>query len=317
MTETDFTVVVMMREPRDIAARFIEYYLRAGAAKIRLFFDGDPVALRDLATDRVEITACDDQLWQKIGVKRRSSVEERQWDVAYHAFKTLQTDWMLFVDADEYVFGDRPIADFLAAIPTGHDVIRLPTAEAVWCRADRSNDPFSSTAFRCALPSKWAPLRRLIYLRYYSFFSWRGLIGHAEGKQFIRKGAKIDGLTCHQARLGSQMVGLWAPEIGPDFHHIYLGHFDAIGLDHWREKWRRRHSGEAIYITLSPARRRQMATVERAGAEGTDAFRRLFRKLYGLSSFQFAALRLLGCAFRRDVFGEIGMGHQSRTETTM
>ena len=307
MTTSDFTVVAMMREPRDIVARFVAYYRQLGAVRIQIYFDGDAGDVRDLACEDVEILVCDDQLLDRVGARRDDAVEQRQWAIALHAFRALRTEWMLFVDADEYVFGDRPMREFLGAIPPGDDVVRLPTAEAVWRRSDGAEAPFSSTAFRCCLPARWAPLRRLIYLRHCSFFSWRGLIGHAEGKQFIRKGAKIDRLTCLHALSNVRPVGRWASQINPEFRHFYLGHFDAIGLDHWREKWRRRHTGEAVYITMSAARRRQMAIVGQALGRGCRASRRLFRRLYGLTPVQFAVLRLLGCAFQRDIFGEMGV----------
>ncbi|MEL6521233.1 MAG: glycosyltransferase family 2 protein [Pseudomonadota bacterium] len=307
MTGSEFTVVSMMRETRSVAARFIEYYLKLGASRIEIFFDGDPTPVAHLASEKVRIHPCDENLWRQFGVARPGSVEKRQWHIALNAFRAIETDWMLHVDADEFVFADQPMRNLLSAVPDDVEVLRLPTAEAVWCPSDSNEDAFTSTGFRTALPSHLSKLRRVIYPLHHGLFSPQGIIGHVQGKIFIRKGTQVDALTCHNALRKGQKIGSWASDLGPTFQSLHLGHFDAVSFDHWQTKWRRRTAGESIYITLSKTRLRQMQTIERALHGKPSGALRMFRKLYRLSPIQFAILRSLGCAFRRDIFAEMGM----------
>ena len=303
----DFTVVVMMRETRDVAEHFIAYYQRLGAAQIRIFYDGDAAALRGLADDRVEITQCDPAFWDSIGTSAKAGFKTRVCAVANHGFRTLTTDWMLSVDADEYVFGGQPIPSILKSLPPTVEVLRLPTAEAVWHATDASDAAFSSTAFRTALPPGLGLLRHLLYPRRGRFFTRHGLLGHAEGKQFIRKWANIDRLTCHRAYRGDTPVGQWAHEIDPTLRDLYVGHFDAIGLSRWTQKWRSRSRSGGAHDRLSYPRNRQMQAIAAATRSGATSPRQIFRQLYRLSAWQYTLLSLLGCAFQRPIFAHMSV----------
>ena len=85
-----------------------------------------------------------------------------------------RTPWLLVVDADEFVFADRPLTALLDTVPESVDAISFPTAEAVWGPGDDPDQPFGSTYFRTKWPSElqWRLLRRPIYGAVSSVMRW-------------------------------------------------------------------------------------------------------------------------------------------------
>ena len=61
---------------------------------------------------------CDAAFWELAG-GRPAVLEDRQHLVIQAGLARCRSDWLLVVDADELVFGDRALPDFLDAIPGG------------------------------------------------------------------------------------------------------------------------------------------------------------------------------------------------------
>lgn len=302
--DLDFSVVVLMRDSRTVAEQFVQYYLRNKAAKIRMFVDGDAQFLTGLDSDRVEVMGCDAAFWADLNCAPDTGYRERARAIARFAYDTLGTSWMLYVDYDEFVFGDRPIQDLLKAVPDDVPAVRLPTAEAVWTAGASSDAPFSSTAFRVALPTGLAAMRHVLYPGFGKMFAKSGLLGHGDGRQFIRKGADFDQLACHSASRNGQPLGCWARQIDPAFRNHYVAHFDAIGLAHWTEKWRDLCQGSVGKGVWSAHRHAQLYAIAAANRSGARSPRQTFRRLYSLSRWQFSVLSALGCAFKQSIFAE-------------
>ncbi len=83
---------------------------------------------------------------------------------------------------------------------------------------------------------------------------------------------------------------------------MFLGHYDAIGLARWKQKWQQRIERETLVTNMRGARTEQMELVSRTMGQGDSEVTRLFSKFYGLSWLQYRVLALLGFAFRRDIF---------------
>jgi hypothetical protein len=81
---------------------------------------------------------------------------------------------------------------------------------------------------------------------------------------------------------------------------MYVGHFDAIGIARWTEKWRRRIERDTLARNMTEIRTGQMRLIADRLGGGDGAA--VFRRLYGLSRPQYALLSLLGYAFRRRLF---------------
>lgn len=292
-----------MRESPDVIRRFARYYLSAGAAEVLVYHDGPPPDLGEADLPGLVVVACDADFWSGQAGGRPEALEDRQAAIYRVGLDRCRSDWLLVVDADEYVFGDRPIGRFLDGVPDGADAVLLPTAEAVWGPGDDLDRPFGSTCFRTRWRSDtlWRRLRRPIYGEV-AHFMRRGLVGHIGGKMFLRAGREYSVIRNNAAERGGVVISRPADEVDPALRGMYLGHFDAIGPARWTEKWRRRIERETLAVGMTETRTSQMAAVEARLAEGDAATRALFRRLYALGPVQFAVLRRMGLAFRRDIF---------------
>ena len=294
-----------MREEPEVVARFATYYHGLGARTVFIYHDGPADHLASLQGPRTRIIACDDAFWSRLG-GRPPGLEERQAAVFAEGLARCETDWALFCDGDEFVFGDRPVEQFLDWLPDTVDSARLRTAEAVWGPGDDLDTPFGSTWFRTAWTSNrlWRLLRRLVYGRRARFFR-QGLVGHVSGKQFLRVGRRYDHIGNHHSERDGKKITVWAHELGRGGAGMYLGHFDAIGYARWRRKWEQRISRETLTSRMARTRSAQMDEVAAALTRGEDGARELFLSLYALSSGQRRVLSTLGYAFRRDIFRRV------------
>lgn len=292
---TTFSVVSYLRETRDVVERFAKYYVGLGATEILIYTDGDAGHLAGISAGGLTITECNAAFWADFPGGKPASLEAAQSAAFMAGYKSAKSDWVLIVDADEFVFGDVAMPDFLVSIPPATDVAILPTAEAVWGPGDPAGfSAFSSSYFRLKIPCCAAALSRVLYGRTAGFLH-DGILGHARGKQLLRAGKTFDAILNHRTihdgqRLGTPLTGL------------YVGHFDAIGLERWQQKWHWRLSGQTNATNMSKRRKIQMAQVGLARGNGDAALHDLFTKWFSLNRFQWRVLKIAGLAFRRDIF---------------
>ena len=297
-----FSTVSLMQETPDVVQTFVRYYRNAGAAQMLVYYDGPAPDLRLEGTDAV-LVECDAAFWTAACGARPEAVEDRQSAVYEAAYARCGADWLLVVDADEFVFGDRGIPEFLDLIPAEVDAVGLPTAEAVWGPGDDPDIAFGSRHFRLGWPHGrlWRVPQRLVFGRIAGYLH-DGLAGHVSGKEFVRVGRRLDWIGNHYALRDGISVTRRAESIDASLGGMFLGHFDAIDYPRWVEKWRRRIDKETVARKLSGPRRRQMSLIAGSIERGEDAARRLFARFYRLTRAQFRALSMLGLAFRREIF---------------
>jgi hypothetical protein len=295
----EFSVVAMMRESPDVVRRFVDYYRALGASEVFVYFNGPPADLPPVpGATRTDLDAA---FWEKRpGVLQTLETIEDRMGVCYRdCLARCRSPWLLIVDADEFVFSDRPLPELLDMLPEEAESISFPTAEAVWGPGDDLDQPFGSTHFRTKWTSewRWRLLRRAVYGAV-SDLMRNGIIGHVAGKQMVRVGAAFDEVRGHGSRRNGQSVTVPAVSYGKAFASTWLGHFDAISFSRWERKWRDRIDKEVIAGRLSRPRQAQMQMIAQAFERG-DA-RALFRQYYGLGRGQFAAISALGYGFRRE-----------------
>jgi hypothetical protein len=299
-----FSTVSLMRETPDVVRRFAAYYRDAGADETLVYHDGPlPPELAALEVPGLVLVACDDVFWEALAGGRADGLEDRQSAIAQAGLARCRSDWLLVCDADEFVFGDRRIPDFLDRIPASVDAVSVPTAEAVWGPGDDLSVPFGSTHFRLKWRSDklWKGLRRLVYGEVAPHLN-SGLAGHVSGKEFLRAGRSYSWIRNHSAQRDGVGITRPAASIDPALAGMYVGHFDAIGLARWTEKWRRRVERDTLARNMSETRTSQMQLIADRLRGGDGPARALFRRLYGLTRAQYALLALLGYAFRRKLF---------------
>jgi hypothetical protein len=290
----------MMREPPEIIGNFVDYYRRAGASQILIYYDGRMPQMR--IGYPAELVECDDAFWAERG-GRPMALEDRQAAIYLAGLERCRNPWMLVVDGDEFVFGNRRIPDLLDCVPADVDALRLPTAEAVWGPGDALGEPFGATYFRTAWPTGLPArvLRRAICGRVASLMP-NGLTGHMRGKEFIRTDRRIDTIGNHTASRDGEMVTVDLDRLDPELGGMYLGHFDSVGRAHWERKWRMRAEERTHSINMSRRRRAQMSLFLGSMREGDGAIRALFARYYGMTRLQYLALSALGYAFHREIF---------------
>lgn len=293
-----FSTTSLVRESPEVILRYARYYASVGVDDILLFWDGDDTPTLPPVAG-LSLTACDAEFWAGLG-GRPEGLEARQAAVYGVAMQRCRSDWLLICDADEYVFGDPHLGDWLDRIPGHADAVRIPVAEAVWGPGDDPGTAFGSTWFRTAWPRErlWRLLGRSVYGDVAPLMR-RGLLGHVEGKQVVRTGRTYSAISNMGAEQDGRPVGRPASAISANLAGLWLGHFDAISLGRWQEKWERRISRETLAERMSAPRQAQMDLVARRLEQ--DRGEELFRSLYGLSRPQSLALRSMGVAFRREL----------------
>ncbi len=300
---TSFSVVVMTNETPDVMRRFLKYYKDSGSECIFVYYD---IEKEDCNQEEsgVEFTFLNEDFWRSAKCERPTLVEERQVFVYADAYARCESDWLLIVDADEYVFGELPIRQFLDWVPRDAPAIRLETAEAVYGPGDDPTRAFGARHFRLAHRSRiWRILGPLVYGRDADLFEY-GVAGHHQGKQFVRTGISDARPNLHGTHVDGVQIARRLTSFPSPRPQMYLGHFDALSLDRWSEKCLARITGRTRLLSRQRNRQAQLEVVRAAAARGDAALRRTFECIYGLRGWRYRILKAFGLAFRRDIFND-------------
>ncbi|MDD9722140.1 glycosyltransferase family 2 protein [Sulfitobacter sp. PR48] len=121
MQSGKWSVVAILREPREVLERFVAWHLHQGADRIFLYFDDpeDPgIAAMDRFGDRVVVTRCTEAFWEELGVLDAVNFTKRQNAAILHAYRQIKDGWVAVVDGDELMWSrDRPLSEVLASLP--------------------------------------------------------------------------------------------------------------------------------------------------------------------------------------------------------
>ncbi|MFQ1699299.1 glycosyltransferase family 2 protein [Loktanella agnita] len=258
-----WAVVATVDEPPALVQVFVDWYRRLGASEIFLYFDqpDDPAATG--LPDMVTVCRCDADHWARLGKRRPEKHQIRQLRNATDAYRNMQSDWLLHVDADEYLWATQPVADCLTRFDATTDCAIVPVAERVFV-AEQAHVPLAGP-FRRPFTGAVAQGRALFGPDY--ALSLRGLTGHAIGKSFTRAGQELE-ISIHRPRYLKS-----APDRDVKMERasgLDLLHFDGLTRLHWVYKLLRKadaylnHNG----MEPSPHRQRQITAVlqDRAAA---------------------------------------------------
>lgn len=243
---SQWRVGAILNEPLADTLRFAAWYLDAGASGLTLLFDNpeDP-ALEVLAGHpAVTCIPCTAEFWAGLGLTPDTRFTKRQNMALSWVYRSMPDGWLLNVDADEFLHVmNGTVSSFLAAMPAETEAVRVETAEIV-------AGPAGATENIYRLPMERDVARR-VYGDSAALFGPRrkGLIGHPQGKSFVRCGLPGVSLRQHWAQRadGSEIVERYVPvrEGAALLHHI--------GLDYvvWRAKldWRLVSSGFTVPLT--------------------------------------------------------------------
>ena len=226
--------------------RFAAWYLEAGADGLTLMFDNPQDPAMGVLGDHPKISCipCTPDFWEKLGLTQDTRFPKRQNFALSHIYRATSEDWLLNVDADEFVYvADGTIADLLASQAPETEFVRIETAEIV--------EPLvRQEALTFRLPMERDAARR-VYEDNAELFGPRrkGLVGHPQGKSATRTGIQGVSLRQHwpQRRGGEDMV---EQMINRD-SGAHLLHFIGLDYDAWHGKleWRAGSRGFTVPLT--------------------------------------------------------------------
>ncbi|MFY0596867.1 MAG: glycosyltransferase family 2 protein [Cognatishimia sp.] len=183
-------IVLTADEPEALIVANVAYHLATGAQHVHVYLDraDDPAqeALKSIPGARV--TCCDEKHWSDLnGVEGRPALQMRRQSLnANHALSLSNADWIFSLDADEFLYQDRPLVDELPFVRELDCELHLPT----WERFYREGEPVQ-TLFQGPLKASTKGRHRFdgrIFGGAEKYFV-QGLLGHSAGKCAVPVGA--------------------------------------------------------------------------------------------------------------------------------
>ncbi|WP_238364084.1 glycosyltransferase family 2 protein [Mesobacterium pallidum] len=252
--EATWAVVLTADEPAALVLANVGWHLGTGAAEVHLYLDrpDDPLAaLTDVPG--LHVTVCDDAHWQALGEGRPELQMRRQSLNANHAKARCRADWLVHLDADEFVLQDRPLGRELAHVASLDAELNLPAWERAYLGAPE--DGLFDGVLRGS--TKGRPgfddqiLGRQRKLRHH------GLLAHSAGKCAVPVAGNFR-IGIHNAYRGPRKGAPRAASYGST--HARLLHFDGLTPLHWHVKMLRyaAHSEAQLTSLVSDPRKTQV-----------------------------------------------------------
>jgi hypothetical protein len=235
----------------------------------------------------VEVTPCTPRFWRQVAGGPRPPVQWlRQVAILRRLWQEAPEDFLLHVDADEFLHYPGDLAARLAALPREIDALLVPVAERAYLEGPDPATVFGGLFCRPAPPALSAPVAA-IHGEAARFLD-SGVTGYPSGKSFFRTRGRLRP-DIHAPE------GDWtgALEHAPEGAIL---HFEGLTPIHWVDKRRRKLAQEPDWQNNPmPGRRAQFQALAGLDAAGALA---LHDRLKVLSLAQVAALDALGLILR-------------------
>ncbi len=295
-------VQATVNEPMELLVSFVAHHLDLGADLVHLYLDHPhPQAVAAFkGHPKVQITQCDAPYWARVVPRGRPpGLPGRQQANYRHVYDTLQQDWILFCDADEYLAPSEEVAAILARQYARTDYLRIEVAEKVLPPDMQPATVFEGT-YRTGQP-KGADYALEIYGAALAPMLERVVAAHDVGKSIVRRGLHCT-LRTHMPL--QVQPGPGHPEAGPKLTWAWmpgtwLAHFDALTPMYYLVKLLARHLVNKAILDSGrrtgqrhPSREEQMAFAVAACAHQNPAG--VTEALHRLTPQSMAALRRRG-----------------------
>jgi hypothetical protein len=217
----------LLKNPVDEVLAYVAHHQELGAEKVFLFFD-DP---RDPAADVLEtaagvvVTRCDEAFWNGLAGKRPFRHTERQRQVLRKTYLTCGLDWLLHIDADEFLLCDMSVDELLDDVPAHLATVKARPFEAMSGDLPKGDRIYRAVHFRTQITDPaliqqlFGPFAPALH---------RGMVSHRLGKSFFRTGVPNLLADIHFARIGETTTE--AQEFHPALRHL---HFHGDDAEHW------------------------------------------------------------------------------------
>ncbi|KAA2316157.1 glycosyltransferase family 2 protein [Pseudooceanicola sediminis] len=252
MNSPAWGIVSTIRAPARDVLNFAAWHLDLGATRLMLHFDDPdapvPEALRN--HPQIDVVVADQAYWQRIGRRRPTRHQPRQTLNATRAYAAnTACDWLAHIDVDEFLLCDGPVAGHLARLAPECQTARLRPIEALAADALPTEPPDTRVNFKAF--TLQTPLRHRQTARIFpTYGGWLngGMLSHAAGKLFVRKGLPEAEFRIHNVlSRGEQNPGQ------VELSDISLAHFHAGPWEDWLKHYRFRLESGAYRAGLRPA----------------------------------------------------------------
>lgn len=225
--------VCTARETPELLAAFAAHHAAIGASKVYLYLDEpSPRALELLAViPAVDVTVCDQAYWARVNNGRPRSQEGRQIVNAQDALRRAEVDWLLHIDADEFLSPQRDLSLELSQVPSGIEYLHLEMRERAFV-GNRSPETIFDGAFRVPIGQEQRVLR-LIYGPGFGFTNG-GFAGQTAGKSLVRVKDCDLLMGIHRPRVPSAQAR--ERPMGLACQSAVLLHFEGLTPAHWMAK---------------------------------------------------------------------------------
>jgi len=319
--QTSVATATTIKAPIGQTLNFVRYHLRSGIDHMFLYFDDpeDPSISRLQSEGRVTCIPCDEAHWESQGVAPDASVQARQMRNATRAFQRARAagfEWLVHVDADELLYAKNALLELFTESPAEADILVFPTKEAVpqdvhyehpfqeisLFKYDPSSHLIQGSIFKSNVQRRvrrvssvtWQYRRRL--LRKMGFdhptLLQSFLLGHTNGKAATRTSVPASNIGNHRPQ-----VDMKRPLRVYTLSRGAVLHFDCMGYDHWREKWKSRIEGVANFDTgRFREDRKRLLTMFRTAAQTKNEkqLQNLYTQLYFIPLHERAVMGVLG-----------------------
>ncbi|ETA52760.1 glycosyltransferase family 2 protein [Ponticoccus alexandrii] len=262
-----WAVVMTAREPGALVEANVRWHLGTGAAQVHVYLDrsDDPVAVVLAQIPGCRVTVCDAAHWQALRPRRGAPASQmrRQSLNAAHAQERCEADWLVHLDADEFLWQDSPLGAELPVVAELGAELRFAVLERSLMAGQGQAGLFDGV-FRRASPGDKA-LDAVIYGALAPHLR-EGMFSHGSGKCAVPVGQGFRQMV-HESYLESGGKRRRAPAWLSTTTRLL--HFDGVTPLHWLLKLIR-YKGQPLEVQkhiLPPHRLAQIAwMVERMGS---------------------------------------------------
>ncbi|MCH2163184.1 MAG: glycosyltransferase family 2 protein [Marinovum sp.] len=238
MAQASWGIVMTVREPQVLVQANVAWHLALGASEIHVYFD-DP---RDLAAGvlgplpGVIATMCNDAHWLSVApAKRRPPGQMRRQALnANHALSRCKVDWLVHLDADEFLSCDGDLSEVLGHLLRIGGEIVFPVLERFYPEGEVFATVFDGSFRRSTRGTFWRhsedTLAKTLFGDAHGALV-KGVVGHSAGKCAVPRDAGLR-LGIHWSFVGETRDR--APSM--TMTNVHLLHFDGLTPLHFMAK---------------------------------------------------------------------------------
>ena len=224
------------REPAQLVLANVHYHLGQGASEVHVFLDDpdDPAGAFLSEVANCQVYRCDAEHWARVNKGRRPERQTRRQAVnATYVYRETGVDWLIHLDADEFLYHHRPLSEELKYAPQTPGYLALQVRERAF--AGPQKDLFEGV-FRVPFTGRNALNAQLF--GELTPFQTHGVSGHAAGKSCVPTGMDYR-ISIHAPRT---LSGKRLPPLQSS--STVLLHFDGLTRLHWIVKMLRYQAGK-------------------------------------------------------------------------